>query len=197
MEKLTRVIKTSLTPLIALSCLGMAAAGGVLVWSGHWRALWTCALVFFISPFIFPLLMIPAAFCGGLMRVFLTAQPLVARAMQALASGWLIFILAFWGAMVFDMAMPLTQDPALQWPALAWCVAGSVAPWAVFARGDRDNIFFTEIVLLFFLGCLAAAAALLQGPLRFWQAFWIAAIAMAAPMAAQAVIEETLLKKKP
>jgi hypothetical protein len=191
-----RLIKASLTPLIILNLAGMILAGGYLFYLGYWGALWTCILVFFLSPFIFPLFMIPAAFFGGLTQMYLTAKPKVSLAMQALSVGWLIFVIGTWGAIVFDFASPLFTMPGLLFASLVWCVCGAVTPWMVFARNDRGNIFFTGLMLMAETGCIAAALVNINHTLSLWDQFFVIGGVMALLATAQAVGEEVFLKKK-
>ncbi len=191
-----RFAKTALAPLIAFNCAGMMLAGGFIIYSGYWGVLWNCLLGFFISPLIFPFLMIPAAFCGGLMRMFLQSRPLLARMMQAASIGWLIFVISFWAAMVFDSASPLLALENMTGPALLWSVCGAMAPWAIFVHNDRDNVFLAGLIVIAQIGCIAGALASINYDLTFWSRFAVIAGVMAALSAMLSVYEEITLKKK-
>jgi hypothetical protein len=186
-------IRAASFPLIVFSCAGMAVAGGFLAWAGFLAMLWPVALALFACTLVFPFLMVPAAMFGSLMQIFTArGQPRVATMMQVLSVGWLIFAMALWGALVFDLSEPaLSAGGLMRVMGLIWCVAGAAAPWAVFARGDRDNIFFTGLVLMFAGGCLAAM--LLAA--TFWGWFLVIAGVMAALSAAQALYEGRVLNK--
>jgi hypothetical protein len=184
MPFLYRLSAALLPLLILLDVLGMAGAGGVLVYRGFWQSVWTATLVFFISPLIFPYLLIPAAMCGGLMR---DAKPWAAKTLQAGAVGWIIFLMALWAAIVFELAAPLYI--AAPWAVLTWSVCGSVAPWAVFARSDRGNYFFLSLVLTLQLGCLLGALASAEYALSFPDRFGLVAGTMIVFAGAQAVRE--------
>jgi len=192
---LYRFIKAALTPVIALNCAAMVVAAGFILFKGLWQPLWLDVMVFFVSPAVFPFLMIPGAMFGGLTKVLTPAKPFLAHVMLAASIGSLIFMLALWAAISFDSVSFLTKG-GLVWPALLWGMGGAVAPWAVFAHNDRDNVFFTGLVLQLLLGCVATVWASLSHTLQFWDRFWIVAAAMAALSCAQAVYEMGFLSRK-
>jgi hypothetical protein len=183
-------IRAALSPLIGLSCGAMALAGAYLIGQGGLFMLWPPTLALFAVPLICPFLMIPAAMCGGLMQIFTARkQPLIAALMQAMSVCWLIVVMSFWGGMVFDYIAPaLKSNGYAHIAALVFGIAGSIAPWAIFAHTDRDNIFFSGLVMMLAVGISVAAFT----PYIFWTTAGI----MAALTATQAVYEEKFLKKK-
>lgn len=196
MPILYRLIKAALDPLIFMNCLGMLGAGVFIVYKGPWQVLWFCTLVFFISPLVFPLLMMPAGFFGGIMQMFTPTRPRLALVMQAASVGWLIFVIAGWAALVFSYTHVLLEMPGMLWAALIWSVCGAVAPWAVFARLDRGNVFFTGLMLMAQIGCIIAAMMNASHDLSSWETFEIIAGVMAFLSAVQAVGEDIFLKDK-
>jgi hypothetical protein len=184
-------IRAALTPVIVTTCAVMALSGVYLVYAGFLTILWPVALTLFLSTLFFPLLLIPAALFAGLLQLFtVRKKPRIAMVMQILSAAWLVGVMSVSGMLVFDVTSPAlaAAGAVTHAAALAWCVAGTVAPWAVFARGDRDNLFFTCLVMMLLAGTLAAAAT--------GGGFMVIAGVMGTLVAAQAVYEETVLKKK-
>lgn len=189
-------VRAALDPLIAVCGAGMVAGGAYLLYAGYIGALWLVALALFAAPLVFPFLMVPAAVFANFM-VLNERRPLAAALLQALSVGWLVFVMALWGAEVFDLSdAAIRAGGALSGAALLWGVSGAALPWAVFARGDRDNVFFTGMILMLFLGALAAAGFSARMTLTFWERFGVIAGVMAALAVVQALYEKRTLKKK-
>lgn len=185
--------KAALLPLIAVSTLCMMATGGYIAWAGMWQNVWMPVLVFFISPLVFPLLLIPAAMCGGMMRGAQQTAPRLAILFQTLSVACLVSVMAGWGAFVFHAAAPvLAAGGTIALIAPVWCVSAATAPWAVFARGDRDNVFFTMMVGMLCIGACIAAALRFDVKTGGWTWFLLIAAVMSTLAAIQAAYEERI-----
>lgn len=191
-------IRAALSPAIALSCAGMGTSGAYLLYEGHMYALWTATLGLFFSPFFFPFLMIPAAIFGNIMRMVADKRPKTAHVLHALSIGWLAFVMSGWSAAVFEFArIPLLEGGVVTGAATLWCVAASVAPWAVFVSGDRDNVFMTVLVLMLGVAAAAAAAVGYGDEVTFWARCGTVTLFMCVMAGIQALWEERKLKSAP
>jgi len=177
-------------------CLIAAMASGVLILlTGIWAPLWPSVLGVMLSPLVFPVLLVPAAFLSGVMRIAQAAYPKVARVCMLLAFGWFIGVFGFYAFFVVHMNLSLgAPEAATRLPALVWTIAMAVLPWTIFAAQDRDNLLFTGMVLMMF------AAAAVTTPLVFflivpyWTGFWIFCGLMATMLSLQALYEHFFLQ---
>jgi hypothetical protein len=171
----------------------MALAGGVILYKGFWPALMADAMMLFISSMVFPLLLIPAAFFGGLAKTFHGVHAIVSNTMTSFSVAWLVSMLALGGAWSFESVGGILTAPSpLGAAARVWAVCGAVAPWALFARLDRENVFFTGLVWMLEIACVCAAFSSADG---FGARFWLMAGVMGALSCAQAAYEAWFLKK--
>ena len=189
--RLYRFLKASLTPMLAVNGAGMLLSGGYIVFAGNWYGLWIPLFGFFLSPVIFPLLLRPAAIFARIMYLVQSARPRLGLVIHALSVGWIVFVMAAYAAIVFQFIAPQIAG-ATRIAAIVWAVAASVAPWALLARGDRENVMFTGFVLLLQAGCVAAALAHLAAPVGAGQRLALVAAVMAAGAAVQAWRESRL-----
>jgi hypothetical protein len=171
----------------------MAASGGLLLTKGLWQPLWICVMVFVFSPLLFPMIMIPAAFFSGAMQAAQQPAPRLAKVLHIASVGYLVLVLSFWTEAAFDSVSLLTAAGGyLKIAGLVWALSGTVAPWAVFARNDRDNLFFTSLVLMLQVSSLACAALLIADTAPAAPVFWTSCAVLTALSCAQAFYESRL-----
>jgi hypothetical protein len=185
--------------LFTLTCAALALAAGSAIWLmtlGTWLPLWPTVLAFSFSPMLFPILLLPAAFLAGIMRLTHEQKPGIARAAQNLSLIYLLLVLSGWAALVFGITSSLFRDAMLV-PALGWSVAVSCGAWAVFCRNDRDNVFFIALVWMLAAGCAVAAAFIyLRGDPGFWVRSVIIAAVTGIFMLIWAIYEAQVLAKQ-
>jgi hypothetical protein len=141
--KLSDLVKKSLDPLVNINLAGMAVGAIWLVYRNRLGAAWPGVLGLVLSPVIFPMLLIPAAFFAGMMTILEKSNKLLEALMKLLSVLYLITMMSFYEVLMFYF---LTGSP--EKPASIYAVAAGVAPWAALARQDRDNLFFTGLILM-------------------------------------------------
>lgn len=190
------LVKKSLTPLIALNGVGMAVGGIWLLFYNALGSMWPAVIALMVSPFVFPLLMFPAAFGAGIARVMEPVKPRLAKAMLVAGIGWLVLLFTSYVMLSFDLVSQLMMYQESLLPALIWAISVGVLPWAIIAAKDRDNIFMTGLVLMTEAVSIFVAWAAVFWSLRFWHAYWLFLALLATCVALQAAYEALFLDKK-
>lgn len=188
---LSKLVQKSLSPLIYISLIGMVASGAWLVSLDLIMRIWIPVLILVFAPFILPALMIPAAFAAGVMRVVEQVYPRVSKVMGFLSISYLVTLLAFYGAGVFYCVagVPATL------PAAVFAVCGSTAPWFILAAKDRDNVFFTGLIVMMLLTALALVGLILTFHVAaFWGQFFVFWYILGAMVMLQALFEKLFLE---
>jgi len=189
--------RKSLNPLMVLCLIAAAVSCVAVLMTGVWTPLWPAVLGIMLSPLVFPVLLIPAAFFSGVMRLVQAVYPTVARMCMLLTFVWFIGTFGFYTFFVMHMTLPLGAAEATRLPALVWAVATAVLPWAILASQDRDNILFTGMVLMMFASAVIVAPLVFFLIVPYWTGFWIFCGMMAAMLSLQALYEHLFLDKTP
>ncbi|MDP2205727.1 MAG: hypothetical protein Q8K65_05415, partial [Alphaproteobacteria bacterium] len=190
------LVKKSLNPFLGVGAVCMACSGVWLITAGHWYVLWTASLAFIFSALIFPLLMLPAGFCAGMMMATEKMNyPRASRIFQTLSFTWLVMLMAGYTTIIFAVAQGyIMMDSSIVLPAVIWSIAASVTPWAFFATRDRDSVFFTGLI---YMTALVAAVlfplALAQG-WAMMTLFWLFCLVLGAAVGVQALYEKFFFK---
>lgn len=188
---LSKLVQKSLSPLIYISLIGMVASGAWLVSLGMMFKIWIPVLILVFAPFILPALMIPAAFAAGIMRVVEQVYPRLSKAMGFLSIAYLVTLLSLYGAGVFYCVAGI---PALL-PAAVFAVTGSTAPWFILAAKDRENVFFTGLVIMMTLTAIALVGLILTVHVAaFWGQFFVFWYILGAMVMLQALYEKLFLE---
>ena len=165
---LSGLVQKSLTPLIFINLAAMVMSGVWLLALGLLGGIWGVFLVLLVSPVIFPFLLIPAAMCAGIMRIFAVSKPVLAKVMEILSIVYLVTMLTLSVMGCFDLINDvLAIAPALI-PAMIYGVTGALTPWLAFAAKDRENVFFTGLV---FMTEAVAIFIMVAGAMMAWQ-YW-------------------------
>lgn len=190
--------RKALNPLMALCLIAAIGSGVMILLTGIWTPLWPVALAIMLSPLVFPILLVPAAFFSGVMRIAQAAYPAVARACMVLTFGWFISVLGLYTFFVMYTSLPLgAPDASTRLPALVWTIAMAVLPWAIFATRDRDNILFTGMVFMMFAAAVVTTPLVFFLVVPYWAGFWIFCGLMAAMLSLQALYERFFLQTPP
>lgn len=169
----------------------MVASGAWLVSLGLMMQIWIPVLILVFAPFVLPALMIPAAFAAGVMRVVEKVYPRVSKVMGFLSLAYLVTLLSFYGAGVFYCVKGV---PALL-PATVFAVTGSTAPWFILAAKDRENVFFTGLIIMMMLTAVALALLVLTVHVAaFWGQFFVFWYILGAMVMLQALFEKLFLE---
>ncbi len=174
----------------------MVISGVWLTTQGYIFAVWPAVLVLLFSPFVFPVLILPAAMCAGIMHLFGQAKPWLGKIMAVLSVGYLVFAFTFYSMLLFRMmAEPIGSHTNLI-AGMVYGVAAGLAPWTILAVKDRDNLFFTGLVLMAEVTSIIVMVAAVLLQMNFWPsafAFWgiLTGFVML-----QALYERVFLKKE-
>lgn len=176
--------------------LGAMVVSGVwLTTQGYIFAVWPAVLVLLFSPFIFPILILPAAMCAGIMHLFGQAKPLLSRVMTVLSVGYLVLAFTFYSMLLFRMMAEPIATPANFIAAMVYGVAAALAPWTILAVKDRDNLFFIGLVIMAEVTSIIVMVAAVS---LHW-GFWVSAFAfwgiLTGLVSLQALYERVFLKK--
>ncbi len=187
------LIRKSLTPLIYANLAAMVIAGGWLAAQGYISSIWPAIIALIFSPLILPLYLFPAAFFAGMMQVVSLAYPRVSKFMALVSTLYMITAFAMYAmGTIYLMYGVMEREPLA---AFFFGVAAGVAPFAILAAKDRDNLFFTGLVWMEKLcAVVVMLLALLKG-IAPWHGFWIFWCLMAAMVGAQALYEKIFMKK--
>lgn len=187
------IVKKSLTPLLYVNVAGMAFGGLSLLWMTGGYA-WMGFLALMMSPVAFPFLLLPAGILTGIMHLLLKSKmaPQVEKLLTFLSVVYLVSVLSGYTVMCFYF---LVGAPEI--PAALYAVTSSVLPWAIFAAKDRDNVFFTGLVIMLQLSALVLVG--LNVALRledFGDKFWIIWGTMMTCVGIEALFERIAMDRK-
>lgn len=189
---ITEIVKKSLTPLIYVNIVVMAFGGLSLLWMTGGYA-WMGFLALFFSPVCFPILLLPAGILTGLMHLALKSQTArLEKVLTVLSLCYLVSVLSAYTVLCFYFLVGAPQVPAAM-----YAVSSAVLPWAIFAAKDRDNVFFTGLVIMMQFSALVLVA--LNVALRlddFEQKFWIIWGVMMFCVGVEALVERIAQDRK-
>lgn len=187
------LLKKSLTPLLAVNLTVMIASAVLLIFNEYSFTVWRAALAFLVSPFLLPILVIPAAMAAGVMRLLEKAKPGFAKFLGLVSLGWLVALITFYVVLVFEsVAKTLDHEPALT---MAYGLGAAISPWALMAIKDRDNLFFTGLVWMAQLAALALMFLAVRLGWKFWDCVQFFGACMAIMLMLQSLYEKIFMKK--
>lgn len=186
------IVQKSLTPIIYINVTGMVFGALSLIWSGNFHNAWPAFAGLLMSPVIFPFLLVPAGILTGIMAITLKTHPKLEKVLTVVSVLYIVTLLSLYTIAAFYF---LVGAPTL--PAAIYAVCSAVAPWAIFAAKDRQNIFFTGLVLMMQLSALVLVG--LNVALRltdFTQKFLIIWGTMMFCVCIEALYEKIMLDRK-
>jgi len=190
--------RQALMPLIVVCLIAALGSALMILLTGVWYPLWLPVLLLMLSRMVFPILLVPAAFFSGVMRVAQAVYPNVARICMLLTFGWFIAVLSFYTFMVLHAGQSMmVPDAETRLPSLVWTIAIAVLPWAIFATRDRDNILFTGMVFMMLASAIVSVSLVFFFVVPFWAGYWIFCGMMAMMLSLQAMFEHFFLKTPP
>ncbi len=190
----TDIVKKSLTPLLYINMAAMGFSGLSLVWWGFLGSAGPGFIGLFTSPIVFPLLLLPAAILSGMLRLAMNSQvhPAIEKGLTFLSVIYLVSVLSGYTVMCFYF---LVGAPEI--PAATYAVSSAVLPWLIFASKDRENAFFTGLVIMMQISALLLVA--LNVILRlddFERKFWIIWGIMMTCVGVEAMVEKISMDLK-
>jgi hypothetical protein len=186
------IVKKSLTPIIYINVAGMAFGALSLIWMGYFGNAWPGFVGLFASPLVFPFLLLPAGILTGLMAITMKSHPKLEKVLTVISVLYIVTLLSLYTITAFYF---LVGTPTI--PAAIYAVCSAVLPWAIFAAKDRQNIFFTGLVLMMQLSAIVLVG--LNVALRltdFTQKFWIIWGTMMFCVCVEALYEKIMLDRK-
>lgn len=189
------LVKKSLNPFIAAGIVCVVCSGFWLIGAGHWYALWPAVMAFVASPILFPLLMIPAGFCAGVMMATEKKYPYASRLFAALSFMWFVTLMAGYTAWSFAVVLPyIINDAEMLVPGVVWGIAAGLTPWALFATRDRETVFFTGLVYMAAVVAAVLFPLSLSYALGTMQIFWFYWLALGVMVGLQSLYEKLFVK---
>lgn len=186
-----KMIPLLLTPLLYVNLAGMVAGA---VWLGvlsQWNVIWIGIVSLFFSPYIIPILMMPAGILSHFMALHGKAgRKDRERLMLVFSLAYILLFLTLWCVGIFGYVTENVRPDAL--PAgLLWANAAALAPLLRWACRDRKNIFIMTLVEAAQAVLLVLSAVMLfYGRGSFWTPYVIFFGIMAFVIAVQAFFEE-------
>lgn len=189
------------TPALLLYAnAGVAAATGIwLVYNGQLIGVWPMFLAFIFSPVVLPIVLLPTGFFAGVLRVISNGggpKPLVAI-LSVLSIGWLIIAMSGYALLCYHELM--TAAAVLPLYAKIYGCGIALAPFALLASKDRENLLFVGLV--WFMQIAVIATTLLPPVLQIewdsWRNFGLLVAIMGLFTLLQAAAEALFLGKTP
>lgn len=187
--KISDLVIKSLTPLIYINGALMLGSGALLFTENTWMSMLLPVFMIMTGSLVFPIVLMPAGIFLNLMQLTAAQRPLLSRGFMLTAMGYFIGIMSLYAFLVFHLSSGWLATP--EWlPGMVWIVSASVMAFAVFATGDRTNVFFITLVIFLELG--VTVAMLLRGE---YGVFWVTASVMALLFLLQNIAERMIAKK--
>ena len=159
-------------PLLGVNLAGLAAAALMLVSQGQAQVIWLGFIMLAFSPFIIPILLIPAGIFSHFMTVYAAAgKASRERLMFILSLGYSILFLTFWCTGIFNYVTHSVAPQALR-DGVLWAGAAALAPLLWWSSRDAGNTFVMMMVEMAQVAMIALSAVrLLVGESSFWTSF--------------------------
>lgn len=195
MPALSEIVKKSLSVLITVNGAVLALSGMFLIDAGAWRTLWPGVTGIILSAtFVFSILLIPAAFFGGMVGLS-PGNKKMERVFMCLSFGYICALWAGYMTLSFFIVADLAHDETLL-PALGWGISSAVMPWALMMTRDRDNTVMIGLCWMFFAGGIVVAGVAYAGKISLFMAFMLCFAVMAAGLSVQALVEKIVFSRK-
>lgn len=189
------IVKKSLNPFIGIGAVCMVCSAVWLISSGYWYALWVATMGLLFYSVIYPTLMIPGAFCAGVMMATQKLYPRASKVFSVLAFVWFCTVLSGYTVLSFIFVQSyLIVDATVTVPIVIWAISAAVTPWAFFFARDRENVFFTGMIYMTALVAVIVIPLSLTYGLSGGQLFWLFWASLGTLVALQALYEKYLHK---
>lgn len=177
-------------PLLYFNLAGMLAGA---VWIGlmsQWHVIWLGVMTIFFSPYLIPLLMMPAGILSHFMALYQNAgQHSKERLMFFLSLAYILLFITTVCVGIFEYVVTAVRPEAL-YAALLWGSTAAMSPFLLWSSRDRGNVFIMTTVEVAQIAILALCLIRLLGfSLSFWPAFVIFGGILGLATAVQAFFE--------
>ncbi len=179
-----------------MNLAGLALGAAWLGSQTQWQVIWVGVVMMFFSPYIIPILVIPAGIFSHFMIAFRSAQrPDKEKTMFFLSLAYLTLFLTAWCAGVFEY---VTHSVALRaiGAGLLWSCTTAMAPLLWWSSRDRSNTFvMTMVEVAQCAMIILSIVRLLCGDIPFELSFAVLGGIIGSATAAQAVYEDKFINK--
>ena len=183
-------------PLFVFNMAGLGIAALWLVSEGQMQVIWLGLVLLIFSPFIIPILLIPAGVFSHYMAHYgATGKPDRERLMFLLSLAYIILFLTFWCTGIFEY---VTQNisPRTIMAGVLWAGTAALAPLLWWSRRDAHNFFIMMMVEAVQVAMIALSAfRLLEGECPFWVSFGVLAGFLTLIAAMQFLYEKKFMKQ--
>lgn len=190
-----RVFSSLLTPLLYANIAALGLGGLWLGAVAQWQVIWVGFMGLMLSPYLIPIMLMPAGIFSHLMTRYRTAhRPVAERVMFICSLAYVLFFMTLWSSGIFEYVQGATSPSAL-YPALVWGAAGALTPLLWWASRDRANLFVCEMVEVAQVAVLVLALLRLVGiDMSFGHAFLLVGAIMVFAAGGEALYEKKYMK---
>jgi len=195
-KPLKDIVAAALMPLLYLNIAGLAAGAVWLGMVSQWHVIWLGVMIIFFSPYIIPLLLMPAGIFSHFMALYQnTGQRRKEQVMFFCSIGYVLLFVTLLCVYIFAYVL-FNVRPEAHRAALLWGSSAALTPLLLWSSRDRNNIFIMTTVELAQAAILALCAVRFAGTvLSFWASFAIFGGIMVAGTVAQAIYEKKQMIK--
>jgi hypothetical protein len=140
------IISSLLTPLLFANLAGLGAG---TVWLGavsQWQVIWLGVMAVLFSPYIIPILLMPAGIFSHFMLLYQNAgQKKKERWMFILSLAYILLFMTLWCTGIFGYVTASVKPQAL-FAALLFGSSAAMLPLLIWAQRDRSNSFVMTLV---------------------------------------------------
>lgn len=152
---LKKITSAILHPLFYANLAAMGFGALWLVTLGQWQVMGFGTIMVFLSPYILPLLMMPAGvFSNFMVRYQNNGNKSRERVMFACSLGYILAFLAAWCAFVFGRVLQGVA-PHAEMAGLVWAASLTIGPLLWWVGKDTNNVFMISMVEVAQLAVLA------------------------------------------
>lgn len=183
-------------PLLYLNLAALVIGALWLGFLSQWQVIGLGALMVVLSPYVIPLLLIPAGIFSHFMALYRTQKRRgPEQTLFVLSLVYILLFLTFWSMGVFDYVVQHVR-PEARAAAVLWADCVALTPLFLWITRDRENIFMMTLIEAAQIGILIPSVLCLWRDITsFWVLFAAFGTFMAAVMAAQAIYEEKVSNK--
>lgn len=178
----------------------MVGLAGGMVWLGilgQWQVIWLGIFALFFSPYVIPILMMPAGALSHFMTLYHTAnRPDKERLMFVLTLGYILLFITLWCAGIFGYVMRNVAAPEAKVAALLWANTSALVPLLQWVGKDKGNAFIVATVEMTQVAVLLLSGLSLLGVATpFWVAVAVIGGVLGLAVGVQVVYEKKFMKK--
>jgi hypothetical protein len=192
--KVSALVKKSLDWILWTDLACMVVGGLFMLYGGSLSGAWPGFLGLVMGPLLLPFILLPAAILAGLMNMLGKNNPRAERIFQTLSVLYLVSAMAGYETLIYWTLSGAHPKNA----AIIFALGAGIAPWAAHARQDRENLFYTGLIIMMQVAAIVLDAVNEIFRLKdFELKFLIIWGTMLVLVGLQVVYEKMFLVKKP